>query len=94
VTEERTVAERRGTPARVSRPDPLDELKRSIPTDEESAWRAVRVTAALSPAERWRVFAEVQREMESLLGTRSPIVDESDGPFWRYWVDPAHGRPR
>jgi hypothetical protein len=72
----------------------LDALARSVPTDEESARRAVAATARLEPVERWRLFTELLREMDALSGSRPPLVGAEDLEFWRHWGDPMHGRTR
>lgn len=73
---------------------PFDEYARAVPTDEETARRAVEPCRDMTPQQRWEAFAALLREMEGLLDGREPWRGDDDGPFWRYWVDPLHGRPR
>ncbi len=72
----------------------FDEYARAVPTDEETARKAVEPYRRMTPEERWRAFAALQREMDGLLDGREPWRGDEDGPFWRYWVDPSHARPR
>jgi hypothetical protein len=67
-------------------------MRTSKPTDEASAERVVAPYRRLSPADRWRAFAELLREMESLLGQRTHRAPD-EHPFWRHWTDPFLGRP-
>lgn len=69
----------------------LDRYLASIPTDEETARRAVRPYAGMSGEERLRALADLLGEMDILLGGRLPIRSPDDEQFWRHWKDPTHG---
>ena len=72
----------------------FDEYVRAVPTDEESARRAVEPYRHMTPQQRWEAFAALLRQVDELLDGREPYRGDADDPFWRYWVDPCHGRPR
>ncbi|MHC4971626.1 MAG: hypothetical protein ACYTG3_04790 [Planctomycetota bacterium] len=65
----------------------------AVPTDEQTARRAVAPYLRLTPAERWAAFAALQAEMDVLLNGRAPWRDDRFEPLWRHWKDPSLGRP-
>jgi hypothetical protein len=75
-------------------PEPsLEEYLSKVPSDEETARRAVEPYRHLTPAERWAAFAELLREMETLSAGRPGARSPDDENFWRHWKDPSLGRP-
>ncbi len=64
-----------------------------VPTDEETAERAVALTRDMSPEERWELFRWLLDGMDGFLDGREPFRPEEDPPFWMRWKDPSLGRP-
>ncbi len=64
-----------------------------IPTDEETAERAIAATRHMTPDERWELLRWLLDGMDALLEGRKPFRPEEDPPFWMRWKDPTLGRP-
>lgn len=64
-----------------------------VPTDVETAERAVADYRAMTPQERLEVFRWLLAGMDDLLDGREPFRFEDDPPFWQRWKDPSLGRP-
>jgi len=70
----------------------LEAYLRAVPSDEETAHRAIAPYVEMTPTERWVAFADLQREVEALLGDTDSR--RADPPFWQHWKDPGLGSSR
>ncbi len=64
-----------------------------VPTDWESARKAVAPYRDMTPAECFVELGALLAELETILGDRNPAGDGEPHPFWRHWMDPSLGRP-
>ena len=71
----------------------FEEYLAKVPTDRESAERAVAPYRDMTPAERFEALAKLLEEVAAILGDREPAGDGEPFPFWRHWMDPSLGRP-
>jgi hypothetical protein len=69
----------------------IQEYLSRIPDDWEWAHREAARCRDLTTDERFDLLENLLRLMQELLVGRQPARDTV--PFWRYWSDPALGRP-
>lgn len=70
-------------------PDRIARYLATTPSDRESAYEDVDLTAEMTPSERWACLAELLARVRALRGGRPPETDEDEPAFWRYWSDPT-----
>ena len=71
----------------------VSEYLARAPTDQQWATREASRHRDRSTDERFDALEGLLRQMQELLGARTPGHDGSL-PFWRHWSDPTFGRPR
>ena len=62
-----------------------------VPSDEETARRAVRPFYFATFEIRWKAFAELLREMDAISLGEEYKKDTASELFWHHWTDPAFG---
>ena len=63
---------------------------------DDAAWarRAVEPYTAMTPWERLQALAVLNSQVDAMLRGRLPETEDGEGPFWKRWKDPLHGRTR